>query len=344
MTPASPAATGLPAISYLEAATSEVTLVAGDQVSLSVSLHGIQGIRDDSLADDIGLVWDAPDGGSLSGDTSGDSSVLYTAPSAPGTYKVVASVPETDCAADPCTATFLITVRRRYAPPTVLTEEPVNPAGLIPEVVTDETGNQYAVLTPEEGGSFEVDDYSLIAPRGAVQSGEIVGVRMDKAGAASDIGMPHHRYTLAGSIYDISAVDTSGAEVATYRLNTPAEICVPMPPELRPSLSDIALVMIMNDGSLSINSGTARLGPSTSSISVCGKVGTLPASVAVGHRGAPMPTVTPEPTQVDHSELPDSGGAAPRTVGSVVYMMLFSSVILAIGFALIVGRSRRGRT
>ena len=330
-------------ISYIEPATSEVTLGAGDRVMLSVSLYGAQRIRDDSLADDIGLVWDAPDGGSLSGDTSGDSSVLYTAPSAPGAYKVIASIPQTDCVAEPCTATFIITVRRRSAPTAVPAEEPVNPTGLIPQVLTDEAGNQYAVLTPEEGGSFEVDAYGLSARRGAVQSGEIVGVRMDEAGAASDIGMPHHRYTLAGNIYDISVVDASSAEVETYRLNTPAEICVPMPPELRPSLSDIALVMIMSDGSLSISSGRARLGSSTSMMSICGNISTLPASIAAGRRGATIPTVTLGPTQVDISELPDSGGTAPESASVFVYLILLGIAALAIATALILVWPRKGR-
>ena len=333
-----------PMVSSIEAAVGQVTVPPGDQVRLSVAIYGWQQIRDDSLVEDARIVWDAPDGGNLSEASSGGASVLYTAPSVPGNYTVTASMSAVDCLADPCTATFVVEVLRRPVSP-ASGPEPVNPPGDIPAVIADAFGDQYAVLTPEEGGEFEGEGYGLTALPGAVPNGEILGVRIDAAGPASDFSMAQHRLTLAGTIYEISATDASGAEVETYRLNSPVEVCLPMPVELRSSLSKIALAAIMADGSLRIASSTVRIGSSTSALSVCGRVGTLPASVAIGRIGAPepSPTVMPDPVQADTSDLPDTGGAAPRTVSPVVYLMLIGSAVLALALSLIGARSRRNR-
>ena len=331
-------------VSSIEATIRRVTLRPGDQVHLSVAVYGMQQIRDDSLAENAEIVWEAPDGGTLSESSLGAASALYTASSAPGTYTVTASMSAVDCIADPCTATFIVEVLR-WSRPLITSSEPVNPPGDIPDVISDALGNQYAVLTPEEGGEFEGEGYWLKAPPGAVPNNEIVGIRIHAAGPASDIGMMHHRLVLAGSIYEISATDASGAEVETYRLNSPVEVCLPMPAELRGSIPNIALAAIMADSSLMITSSTVQLGSSTSALSVCGRVGTLPASVALGRKGSsePFPTVMPDPAETDGSDLPDTGGAAPRTVSPVIYLMLLSSVILALALALIFVPPRRNR-
>ena len=159
--------------------------------------------------------------------------------------------------------------------------------------MTDGDGNQYEVFTPEGGGTFTGEGYTLSAGAGAIPNGEYIGVRVSDEGSASNAGMTHQRYTLGGNMYSVSAVDASNADITSYALNSAATVCVPLPDELRSNISNLALVAINADGSLTILSASVRLG--TNGTQVCGNLSGLPASVAVGSSGAPAPLPTPVP-------------------------------------------------
>ncbi len=287
----------------VEPSIRSATVSAGDSLRLELSVYGRQNILDNDLEDVSYTVWsDGGAGGSFDG--SGRR-VLYTAPPAPGVYAVTAELPSTVCRGtqDQCTARFEIRVRRSSAP--ALEEEaPVDPPGGIPSVVADSDGNQYEVFTPVEGGTFGGEGYSMSAASSAVPNGEFVGIRISDEGAASNLGMTHQRYTLGGNMYAVSAVDGSGEEISSYVLDDPATICMPLPDKLRQNISDVAVVAINGDGSLTILSARVRIG--TAGTMVCGGLSSLPASVAVGSAGAPSPepTAVPEPTP----EAPDTGG------------------------------------
>ena len=109
---------------------------------------------------------------------------------------------------------------------------PEDPIGEIPTVLVDVDGRQYDVFTPEGGGHFDGDSVTLSAGPGVVPNLDIVGVRADTAGSASNIGQVHHRYTLGGFWYEVRAVDADGEPVSAYSLQSPLEVCVPLPPEL----------------------------------------------------------------------------------------------------------------
>ena len=194
-----------------------------------------------------------------------------------------------------CSATVTIRVRRPAAAPAPA-DPPENPPGEIPAILTDGDGNQYEVFTPEGGGTFTGEGFSLSAGAGAIPNLEYIGIRVSDEGSASNAGMTHQRYTLGGNMYKVSAVDASSAAISSYELSSAAKVCLPLPDELRTNIADLAIVAINADGSLTILSTSVRIG--SAGADVCGNISGIPASVAVGSEGAPaaIPTATPEPT------------------------------------------------
>ena len=328
--------TGSPGeISRIEPVIRGVTLSAGDTVILSVDIYGLQDVKDNTLSGTF-------DWGSASDETGRE--IEYIAPSSPGTYTITASLNDAYCSpedeemrADACSATFEVRVRRPSVaqPPE---EAPVNPPGDIPGILADSDGNQYEVFTPVDGGTFSGEGYSLNVPSGAVPNGEFIGIRMSDDGAASNAGMTHQRYTLGGNMYGVHAVDSSGDSISSYALDDPATVCLPLPDALRQNISDLAVVAINGDGSLTILSAQVRIGDAGTM--VCGGLSNLPASVAVGSAGAPaaIPTPTPEPTPV----APDTGGTAPASSTMVLWALLLGIATLALGSVLVIGRRREG--
>ena len=338
-------------ISRIEPTISGVTTVSGgDTVKLLVAVFGVQDIMDQDLMngkdgkagtdDDVTLNW-----GDASSETG--AQITYTAPDSPGTYTVKATLDLNECyyadadvQAEKCSASFTVKVRRPSAPQP---EEvaPANPPGDIPTILTDGDGNQYEVFTPVEGGTFAGEGYSIVAPSGAVPNGEFIGVRMSDDGAASNLGMTHQRYTLGGNMYGIHAVDGTGAAISDYVLDDPAKVCVPLPDMFRARISDLALVTINSDSTLTILAATVRLNSDGGGgASVCGNLSNMPASVAVGSTGAPdaIPTATPIPTP----EPPDTGGTAPSSDNGILWLMLILGVVaIALGVFFVQDRNRR---
>ncbi len=153
---------------------------------------------------------------------------------------------------------------------------------------------------------------------------------MANAGDASNIGSTHQRYTLMGDAFAIGLLDTSGQSVSAYRLNTYAEACVPMPDALRSNISDVSLVTINADGTLTVLTSNVKL--SAGGVDVCGRISALPAVVAVGVEGAPSDFPTPIPAPA--LETPDTGGAAPSSTAVVLLLMLgFALATIGILFA-----------
>ena len=322
-------------ITSIEGAFSEVVVSPNDRVLLSVSVYGPQNVKDNSLADNVVLDWEAVGDGSVPADAPGNRSILYTAPSTPGTYRVKVEVPSGDCSGNACDTSFTITVVRS-SPPREPTPEPRNPDYDIPAAITDGSGNQCAVMTPEDGGRFEGDDYSIAVPSSAVHNDEIIGVCMDNIGAANETAIANQNYTLVGSLYEVSAVDASGAALTSYRLNRSAEICLPLPSEQMVNFTEQGMVAISQNGSVVNLATVVRFG--ASSLEICGNLSTLPVSVAVGSLSAqgqlPSPTVTAEP------EAPNTGAAAPSSTGALVWLLLLGIATFALAAFLLSANGR----
>ena len=331
-------------ISRIEPSISGVTVSAGDRVQLSFDIYGRQKILDNDLADSHVFTWDDGDAGGDFETTDDPNTIIYTAPMTPGMHTVTASSPRGACLSGEneeeieqrCTAIFAITVRRLSEVP----EErpaPTNPVGEIPSVLVDAEGRQYEVLTPEEGGMFDGGDVTLTADPGVVPNGEVVGMRVDAGGPASNIGKPHHRYSLGGIWYEIRAVDAVGSAISAYILDAPLSVCLPLPSELRSNISDVAIISSAAGDSQTVHASTVRIGASTAS--VCANVSTLPISIAVGRLGSPadLPMPTPLPTP----EAPDTGGTASLSSSAVLPSLILGIAALILGSALVISRRQR---
>ena len=327
-------------ISRIEPGVGRLTVKPGDSVTLSVEIYGVQDKQDESLGDDVVFTWDQ--GGRQLASDVGASSIEYTVPASTTTFTVTASLDAGDCRPDEavdedaaCTAMFTIEVIR----PSVSTREdttPVNPPGVIPPIISDADGNPYSVFTPVEGGTFASGDgYSIQAGPGAVPNGEYIGIRMSDDGPASNAGMIDDRYTLAGNFYGVYAADGSGAAISSYVLDEPARVCVPLPVELRQNISALGLVAANSDGSLTVLAGNVSLG--SAGTMVCGNLGYVPASVAVGSQGAPGPLPTPAPIV---EELPDTGGESPAAGMALMALLLGMAVVVIGGVFVVLGRRR----
>ena len=333
--------TGSPGeISRIEPGIRGITVSASDNVMLSVDIYGLQNAKDNELNGTFS--WTQKSGDNVVDLDGSGREIKYPAPDSPGTYTIVATLGGGECQpADEddreaaCSATITVQVRRPSTAPDDGVA-PQNPPGEIPTILTDGDGNQYEVFTPEGGGTFTGEGYTLNAGAGAIPNGEYIGVRVSDEGSASNAGMTHQRYTLGGNMYSVSAVDANNAEITSYVLNSAATVCVPLPDELRSNISNLALVAINADGSLTILSASVRLG--TNGTQVCGNLSGLPASVAVGSSGAPAPLPTPVPPTAT-PEAPPTGGAAP-TSNSALWALLLGFAVVASGTFLVIGRRR----
>ena len=169
-------------------------------------------MKDNSLA----ATFDWSGEGTSADDTGRE--IEYKAPSSPGAYNITAKLDAGQCQPDlgdrsdsvarteDCEATIVVNVRRP-SQVTTPSEPAQNPPGEIPAILTDADGNQYEVFTPEGGGTFTGEGYSLTAGAGAIPNGEYIGIRVSDEGTASNAGQTHHRFTLGGNMYEVSAVD-----------------------------------------------------------------------------------------------------------------------------------------
>ena len=166
-------------------------------------------------------------------------------------------------------------------------------------------------------------------------NGEIVGLRIAEGGSASNEGKTYQRYTLGGNWYEISAVDAANTSISSYGLNDAVEVCVPLPDALRSNISNLSIVAINSDDSLTILSSRVRISTDAGA-NVCGGISSVPATVAVGTAGSPAPLPTAVPEEV--SDLPDTGGAAPSNDG-MIWALILGLASLVVGGAM--RRTRR---
>ena len=343
----------------IEPAVTSVRLWPDELVLLSTNAYGVQDRKDNTLADHVGsdkvrFEWDETIHRNRFAESTiydirrnaqpDDREVLYQAPGSPGRYRVSANIPHTDGCRGPkgeetaeeaearCTAEFEIVVRLRRDVDTP-TEEPANPPGPIPTSIFVETRDNCPVFTPEEGGALEMSRYSVSAQPGAVQNGSYIAICLKNSGIATNAGLTHQRYTLQGDKYDMTVFDSNGNRLSEYQMNTFVEVCLPLPDHLRHQISDVELAIINKNRSQTLLSSTIAFAGER--LRVCGRVSTLPATVAVGVEGAPdvLPTPTPEP------EEPDTGGSAPNDLATLVLMILGLAVV-TVG-ALTLRRTRR---
>ena len=351
-------------IMRIEPSITSMTVGPGDVVVLSVQVWGRQNLLANDLADKAPgdgrpeFTWFSDAGGSFSesdiradwrNGLADDREVRFTAPSDPGSFVIRASLDDTfDCLAAQdgetadeadarCSAEIEVTVRRpAYVAPEATV--PVNPSGPIPEVLADTDGVAYAVFTPVDGGSFVGEGYWVTAEAGAVADGEYIGLSMTPIGEASNMRQTWHRYTLAGQIYEIGVVDASGSRVSDYALGEPADVCMPLPVELRSNISDIVVAATNDAGGMTVLSSTVKV--SQDGIAVCGKLSSVPANVAVGKVGSP-PTDEDEASELEQEEeLPDTGATAPGS-SQLILLLILGAFATLVGLKALTSHRRK---
>ena len=324
----------VPPIKQIVASPAKIDVSGGDTVNLNLKVFGQQDKENRTLADGK-VTWKH---GDQELETEADASYTYEAPSSPGTQTITAEIP-VDLNCDPeregsiCSATFTIRVKRPAATQAA-DASAQNPTGEIPAVLTDSDGNQYEVFTPEEGGTFSGEGYSVSADVSVIPNGEILGVRMAMGGEASNVGETSDRHTLAGNQYEIHAVDSSGAAASGYVLEDHGvNACVPLPDSLRGNIDKINLVSLNSDGSMTAYSSNVAI--RGSSTHVCGQVSELPATVAAAIAESPAPLATPEPPP-----LPDTGGISPTSSSTILLLMLLGLAVVTTGAFVLRGLKR----
>ena len=347
-------------IQRIEPDVEAVVLNAGDKIRLKLKVFGRQGVQDDSLADDVSeervaFQWSSSDDSVEDGftestsyesrrnQTADDRTVLYTAPDVPGEYTVTAKLDQGQCVGseEECSATIKVIVNRNIAILPSPTPIPCQISGTVPSVLTDSQGNQYSVFTPAQGGNFNSGDRTaeITAPINTVRGCEYIGIRMDGNGMAADVNVSMHRYTLAGQMYSVTAVDSSGTGISDYEFDIPARVCVPLPPSLRGGITDISLIKLNRQdvaGSLTVLSSKIVI-MSNGDPRVCGLLPQLPAEVAAGNRGAPP---TPETLMLSPTPEAPITGAATIPYSWVLLIAVLGAGVIMLGAAVLI----RGRT
>ena len=334
----------------IEPGIQNIVVSPGDRIRLDVNVYGRQGLLANDLADRAPadgrptFTWTSDRGGSFAESSlnadwrnaqADDRQITFTAPETPGTVEIKAALlassecqptlddETSDDQIERCSATFNLTVRRLSAAEPQR-PAPVNPPGTIPETLTDPEGTAYAVFTPRDGGNFLGDGYSFSAGAGAVANNEFIGISIAPSGDASNDGMTHHRYSLAGAAYAIKVIDSSSQPVTDYVLQEAATVCLPLPNEHRANIADIAIAAIDEDDGLTILASSVKI--TTEGVIACGGISTIPANVAVGTRGAPQPIPTIEPEATEQT-IPDTGGTAPTAAAMLILLLLGIAII-----------------
>ena len=353
----------------IEPSIRSVTLSAGDEVMLSVDVYGRQGIHDNSLLDGApedgrpALDWTSDGGGSFaeaetrSGSSNGiadDRRIIFTAPEDSGTFRVTAGFAsdfhclavqedETeDEAAARCTAEFEITVRRSPHVEPTSTIGPRNPAGEIPSVLVDDSGTNYEVFTPEDGGEFVAGACSFSVPSGAVNDGELIGISVAESAPGGELVAANDaRFLLGDAQCSISAVDAASDPVADYILRAPGQICMSIPDEFRSRAVDAYVIAFSPDGEPTQLTSKLFLTRTIEGVKVCGNLGFVPADTLVAlpsnvYRELP-PTPEPLPTP-ELSDL-DTGGRSFSPMVALIGMLFGVGVVGAIS-VVVIGRRR----
>ena len=338
----------LPEINSIRPEVREVTLRAGDAIRLGVDVYNQQDGLDNSIpgktSSQLVFRWSEVDvGGGSFADPGDGRRVVYTAPSSPGTYTITAEAqPDGICKthhADasgisdanraPCIATFTIRVTGAagVADPQPV---PVNPAGVIPTELTDNAGTAYTVFTPVDGGTFTGSGFTVSAAAGAVPDSTVIGINASVSDVPVPAPVPGASMSVAGNFYDINAIQQSGQEPLTaYSLEDALTVCLPFPDEFRADLSKVVVVQRQSDGNLSLL--TTKVRSNAGTLTVCGAVSTLPATVGVAKLGLVQPVpATPAPDE----DAPDTGATTPSY--TITLLMLLTGLLILTGISLLV--------
>ena len=237
-----PTATPVPAGSVLSdlSAPSVLNLRAGQTVGLSVSPIDDNGNINLGLPD-ITYLWTAGSCGSLDNTASRTPTFTAVGGACSGTINVHAK--QGDGPNIPA-GEHSISINVAAIPATPApTAVPVDPV-VIPKIVpAGLNAEDVAVILPSSGGTFNVPQeagetgppISISIPGGAIDSGEAAAVTINVVSvssvapppAAATEGATSGTFKFGSTIIEIQWYDDTGSALDTFKLNRPAQICVP---------------------------------------------------------------------------------------------------------------------
>ena len=207
--------------------------------------------------------------------------------------------------------------------------QPRNPSGQIPTTLSDDSGIEYEVATPEQGGNFQVKDCdtcpTVTVPVGAVPDRAVIGIRATTQVTTAWEPSATNQLVIAGEHTLVTAVNHLGEPLARYTLNKPMQVCVPLPAAFRSRLDTVALFEFADEPTdnrlLASNVYT-----SDGKLTICGATNKLPTTIAPARLGALEPEMSMPNIQDD---LPETGGDAPNSLVALVAVMI-GIVLIAI--------------
>ena len=320
----------LPVISRIEPQIVGATVETGQQVRLTANVFNMQGRNANDPFDQrtgrfddnqLGFVWSYDISGGTFNTANTPRTIYYTAPETPSTviitaeanpYGVCRGHHTTPANNSDCIATFTIRVVPAGNTQAPAESDPKNPSGQIPTSLSDSSGVEYEVATPEQGGRYQAEDCetcpTVTIPIGAVPDLTVIGIRASDQSSTSQNPLLSDQLVISSDYTSVTAVNQRGEPLTNYTLNKPMQICLPLPAQFRSRLDGIALFEFADEPTDS-RMLSAKVYARNGNLTMCALTDRLPTTVAPARRGTVEPTLT-QPSTSDN--LPETGGAAPN--------------------------------
>ncbi len=304
VTPLSEAPTILPIVNPREGAVlgdviphqQYINLRKGQDTFVGMNMFNTDGALDNSLADreDVTIRWTASIGDIHNPDAR---STLYTAPHRVGDFAIRVSIVQ----AIPGGA---VEVRKRI-PIRVIGEDQevqVTSGGQSPPEELVYRGDGYATVTYNHGGRYEVEGALgawLDVPPLSIPVRDWIGVRLLRGAEAAVLQSNVRRFDAIGNWYQVAYVSADALPINDLAFVPHAEVCLPVPSTVQPSLlDDIEIMLLLDDGVQQLLNSPSRRAADLATgapARVCARAATFDGLIFLVLPEALQPTATPIP-------------------------------------------------
>ncbi len=273
-----------------------INLRKGQDTFVGINMFNIDGALDNSLADreDVTIRWTASIGDIHNADAR---STLYTAPHRVGDFAIRVSIVQ----AIPGGA---VEVRKRI-PVRVIGEDQVvqvTSGGQSPPEELVYRGDGYATVTYDSGGRYEVEGALgawLDVPPVSIPVRDWIGVRLLRGAEAAVLQSNVRRFDAIGNWYQVAYVSADALPINDLAFVPHAEVCLPVPSAIQPSLlDDIEIMLLLDDGVQQLLNSPSRRAADLATgapARVCARAATFDGLIFLVLPEALQPTATPIP-------------------------------------------------
>ena len=304
VTPLSEAPTILPIVAPTEGAAlgdvvpyqGFINLRKGQDTLIGINMFNIDGGLDNSLADreDVTIHWTASIGDIEASDAR---STTYLAPHRAGDFAVRVSITQEIPGG-------AVVVRKRI-PVRIIGEDQQVEAFFGNESPPDEIiyrGDGYKTATYKSGGEYVSDGASRVSFNVLPQSIPVrgwIGVRLLEGAEASALEANVRRFDTIGNWYEAAYVSADGLPITNITFTPHAEVCLPVPSTVQPSLlDDIEIMLLLDNGVQQLLNSPTRQAANLASQSlgrVCARASTFDGLLFLVIPEELQPTATPIP-------------------------------------------------